>query len=415
MSRIANVLKNHALLVLMLGHFTNDMFAGVLAILYPVLKLKFGLSNAEIGFVTLTYTSLSSLTQPLFGHFADRYNRRWLPPLTILLGGIFVSMYGIAPTFPIMLTLAGLAGMCSGAFHPLGATNAAAVIEDHQRNTALSLYTVGGTSGYALGPLMGALLVSVAGLRGTLFLLIPGLVSSALIFSQMHVVERVRNARAALTATLPRVAAAKGPLARIVGVTMLRSWAFLSLVQFTPIFYSELGYSPAFYGPLVSVIILAGAVGTLIGGAWADRIGQKRVVVSTLLLAIPLLVLYVAWPGPQALVTGTLMGMASDASLSITLVMAQQLAPGRVGMASGIILGLGFVTGGIGVPITGKLADAFGVQTALMSLSVLAVLGFLLALTIPSDASLSARMGREPAPEPRAVPSPARNVAGAGK
>jgi FSR family fosmidomycin resistance protein-like MFS transporter len=121
-------------------------------------------------------------------------------------------------------------------------------------------------------------------------------------------------------------------------------------------------------------------------------------VAGTLLMTIPALLLYVAFPGPQGLFLAALFGFFCDASLSVTLVMAQRLVPGRVGVASGVILGLGFVTGGIGVPITGRIADIFGMQLALASLSVLLVLGSLVALTIPT--------GRE---RERAVqPSPAR-------
>jgi FSR family fosmidomycin resistance protein-like MFS transporter len=78
-------------------------------------------------------------------------------------------------------------------------------------------------------------------------------------------------------------------------------------------------------------------------------------------------------------------GMLADASLSVTLVMAQQLVPGRVGVTSGLFLGLGFVTGGIGVPVTGRIADAVGMQAALLSLIGLVVLAVGLALTLPSD------------------------------
>jgi len=180
-----------------------------------------------------------------------------------------------------------------------------------------------------------------------------------------------------------RAASDWGALSRVILVTMLRSWVFLSVLQLSPIWYSELGYSQAFYGSLAAAIILAGAVGTLLGGGFADRIGQRRVIVTTLLLAIPALLLYVAFPGPQGLFLVALVGFFCDASLSITLVMAQRMVPGRIGVASGVILGLGFVTGGIGVPITGRIADLFGMQVALASLSVLLALGSLVALTIP--------------------------------
>ncbi|HEU5430273.1 MAG TPA: MFS transporter, partial [Thermomicrobiales bacterium] len=74
-----NLFGNKALTALMLGHFTNDLFAGVLVMLYPVMKLKFGLTYAEIGLVTLAYSTMSSLTQPFFGHLSDRHFRRWFP------------------------------------------------------------------------------------------------------------------------------------------------------------------------------------------------------------------------------------------------------------------------------------------------------------------------------------------------
>jgi len=69
------------------------------------------------------------------------------------------------------------------------------------------------------------------------------------------------------------------------------------------------------------------------------------------------------------------------------LVMAQQLMVGRAGVASGFILGLGFVTGGIGVPITGRLADLFGMQIALSSLIIMLIAGTLLTFTLPATSA----------------------------
>jgi FSR family fosmidomycin resistance protein-like MFS transporter len=187
---------------------------------------------------------------------------------------------------------------------------------------------------------------------------------------------------------------------------MLRSWVFLSVLQLSPIWYSELGFSQAFYGSLAAAIILAGAAGTLLGGGLADRIGQRRVIVATLLLAIPALLIYVAFPGPQGLFLAALVGFFCDASLSITLVMAQRLVPGRIGVASGVILGLGFVTGGIGVPITGRIADLFGMQVALASLTVLLALGSLVALTIPISSKTARESPVDPAVNRVDIPAP---------
>src|SRR5215216_7989516 len=368
----------------MLGHFSNDMLGGVLPVLFPTMKLQYGLSNAQLGLVTLAFTATSSLTQPLFGYFSDTHGRRWFVPATLIWGALCASCYGFITSYLAFITLAALAGFGSGGFHPLGASNAAAVSSDEHRNGVMSFYTVAGGIGYGLGPIVGSLLLGAFGPRGTLGLLVPGFTAATLIWPQMRLVERAREAKAVATQAM-RTSSDWGTLSRVILVTMLRSCVFLSVLQMSPIWYSELGFSQAFYGSLEAAIILAGAAGTLCGGAFADRIGQRRVIVAALLLTIPALLLYVTFPGPQGIFLAALFGFFCDASLSITLVMAQRLVPGRVGVASGVILGLGFVTGGIGVPITGRISDLFGMQVALASLTVLLAAASLIALTIPSS------------------------------
>jgi FSR family fosmidomycin resistance protein-like MFS transporter len=108
--------------------------------------------------------------------------------------------------------------------------------------------------------------------------------------------------------------------------------------------------------------------------------------VVSLVLAVPPLLVFAAFPGPIAFLAGAVFGICSDASLSVTLVAAQRLMPGRTGIASGMILGIGFITGGIGVPLTGLLADAVGIQAAIAGLSVLCLAGAAIGFTIPARA-----------------------------
>jgi FSR family fosmidomycin resistance protein-like MFS transporter len=223
-------------------------------------------------------------------------------------------------------------------------------------------------------------------------LIIFGVTAGGLLMTQMHRVEHAQRERSMVVATpaMRDGPARWGVLARVMAVVMLRSWVMLAVLQFIPIWYDDLGYDRRFYGPLVTIIILAGAVGTLLGGALADRIGQRVVITGSLMLAVPPLLLFAGFPGPIAYATGIALGLLGDASLSVTLVAAQRLLPGRVGMASGVILGLGFVTGGIGVPVTGKVADAVGIDSALMLLSLLCLAAAALSLTIPQDALTTA-------------------------
>jgi MFS transporter, FSR family, fosmidomycin resistance protein len=406
------LLTNGALVTLMLGHFTNDMFGGVLPMLYPSAKERFDLGNGQIGLITLAYTGTSSLSQPFFGYLSDRHGRRWFAPAMLIWGAVWVSLYGFAGSYAAFLGLAALAGLASGAYHPFGASNAAAVSDERGRNSALSIYTVGGTSGYALGPIVGVILLGLFGVKGTGFLIVPGLVFAALIYSQMGRVERARKRL---------VAAAQAPapidwpvLSRVVGLVMLRAWVMLAVIQFIPIWYDELGYGRATYGALSTCIILAGVIGTLGGGMVADRLGARTVMVVSLVLAVPPLLIFAGFPGPIAFAAGILFGIFGDGSLSVTLVAAQRLMPGRTGVASGMILGIGFITGGIGVPLTGRLADATSIPTAIAVLSILLLAAAALGWTIPRSAFQPRSMdidSRESPPEQSTIEAPRVPVA----
>lgn len=393
-----SVLRDRALLTLMAGHFTNDMFAGVLPILYPIAKESFGLSNSAIGLLTLAYAGTASILQPVFGLVADRVVNRWLASAILLWSTCFVSLYGFAGSYRRLMLIAALAGIGSAAYHPFGAATAARVTDPRVRNTALSLYTVGGTAGYALGPILAVVLIGLFGPRGTAMLAIPGVLGAALLFSQMHLVVRLRRADDARVAVASPAPIPWFDLSRIVLVVMLRSWTFLAVLQFVPVWYDDLGYRRSFYGPLATVLILSGVIGTLVGGSLADRVNPRLVVALSQLLSIPALILFAGFPGPLAFLIGACFGFLSDASLSVTLAAAQRMLPGRTGIASGVILGLGFVTGGIGVPITGALADHVGISRALMSLSLLSALAAAVALWAPDRVYAAADLSAGPSP-----------------
>jgi FSR family fosmidomycin resistance protein-like MFS transporter len=132
------------------------------------------------------------------------------------------------------------------------------------------------------------------------------------------------------------------------------------------------------------VLLASGAVGVLIGGYLADRLGARKVVALSLFFFAPAIGLFLLIPMPASLIFALLAGLFGEASLPVTLVMAQELLPRNVGMASGLILGLAFVAGGIGVSITGLVADQYGLYFALMTLTVLPLVAALLCLRLPT-------------------------------
>ncbi|MGH2551160.1 MAG: MFS transporter, partial [Thermomicrobiales bacterium] len=296
----SNILKNRALVIFMSGHFSNDLLVGVLPVLFPIFKREFGLDNAQLGLVTLGYSIASSLTQPLFGYISDKVRRYWFPPVIVLWGGIFVGLYGFASGFWSLFMLAILAGLGSAAFHSLGAINAAGVVHEHHRNTSMSFYTVAGTGGFALGPIVAVGFTSLFGIRGTIcFTILAAIAATFMYFElrKLNAAGMLNQGRAIQAQSDSEPPVDYRMLAKVILAIMMRSWSFMAILQFTPLWYDDLGHSEAFYGALVTVITLISAMGTLAGGWFADRIGGRLVVIGSLALTIPAMLVYIHFPG----------------------------------------------------------------------------------------------------------------------
>jgi FSR family fosmidomycin resistance protein-like MFS transporter len=392
--RHAALLKNRPLMALMLGHLTVDSYIGLFPVLYPLLIDKFALDLKTVGLLTLAYAGVASLAQPFFGWLADRYGTRRIGLALIWTAMLFATI-GFAPSFGIVLLLAAAAGLGSGAYHPFGALMARAVSPEQQRNTAMSVYVTGGTVGVAIAPLFGALIFSLFGPRATALMLVPGLCIAAWLLAELRsfrvAAPTPETVRSGPTGTVPLV-----PMIAVVGVMMSRTWTIYSLETFIPSWYKSLGYEAGFYGPLATTLVLASAVGTVGSGSLADRYGRRVVIIGSLVLTIPALLLFAQFTGAIAFVTAALIGLSAASTGPLLLVIAQQLMNKRAGMASGLILGIGFLTGAIGVPITGAIADAFGMPTAIRSQVLLVLATIALAWLLPTEQYLQDHQQRSP-------------------
>lgn len=381
-------LRNRPLLILAAGHFTVDMYSGMLPVLFPAFREQFDLDLGTVGLVSLAYTGMASVSQPLFGILADRFGTRFTGVAQIWTS-VFFAILGFVPNFPMLLLFAGLAGIGSGWFHPFGALNAGAVIRDRQRNTAMSMYISGGTIGVALGPLIGALLVSTLGLRGLGLMVIPGtLIGSWLLFAMRDLAVKGRPKRLA-GETRTRQLVPYGMIAVVVGVMMLRQVPTIGVENFIPSWYKDMGYSAPFYSALATTVVLATAIGALGVGSLADRYGRRSVMLATMILTIPAVWFFTEFPGNWAFLSGACIGLLAASTSPILLVMAQQLMKGRAGAASGVILGLGFISGAVATPVFGTIADAYGMQAALRLLLGIVVISICVAWFLPSEQKIS--------------------------
>ena len=365
-----------------LSHTVVDAALNILPVILPLLVDRFQLSYSQVGVAAALANISSSMLQPAFGWVSDRWPTRWFMWVGIAWTGILMGCVGLAPNYFALLLVIVLTGMGTAAFHPI-ASMAVALASGHQRGLAMSFFSAGGNVGFAVGPVMAAWLMSRFGLSGTVAVMVPGLLMAAAVYACRDTFVARSLARDP-DASRPVPPVPWGRLTTLCAVITLRSWAYSGLITFIPLLLHEQGVPLHLAGWSLFVFLFFGAMGGLLGGHLSDRISRHLVIAASLLMFPVLMALALSVPGPLQWFFLAVAGATLLASFSVTAVFAQELLPRRLGLASGLTLGLAFGAGGVGVALSGWLADALGLRTSVWILLALPGMAGLLALTLSS-------------------------------
>lgn len=368
------------------------MMGGALPVLLPVLKSEFSLSYTQIGVIILVSNLVSSVIQPVFGIWSDRKAVLWLLPVGCLVAALGMAWVGFAPTYYFVLIAITLNGIGSAAYHPEGSKQAF-LISGERKATAMSIYSVGGNIGHGLGPVIAVLLLGLSGRKGMAWFLVIAIVTAFLLNHFIPAIQRqgdqgVYN-EGEKDAGLSKDTVKKGviySLSLLVMIVIMRSLVHIGLTNFIPLYVEEYLHGSKEYGALLlTVFLLSGAVGTIVGGPAADWIGRKKVIVLSFLLVIPLLWLFLFSSGTWTLPLAALSGFVLISTFSVTVVYAQELIPHNVGLASGLTLGFAFGVGALGGLVFGAAADIWGIPAVLKVICLLPIPALLLALALPDE------------------------------
>lgn len=378
--------NRRAMTTLSAGHLFTDIAQGSIPALLPFLISKDHLSYVAASALVLAATISSSVIQPLFGHVSDRLSLPWLMPVGPALGGLGVALAGLAPTYGLTFGAIVLSGIGVAAFHPEG-SRFANYVSGAKRASGMSLFSVGGNVGFALGPVLVTPLMLAFGLHGTVFVMVPtGLMALVL----LHELPRLEQFRTDLVSG--RVVHADhdeawGPFALLAAVIAVRSFVYFGLITFIPLYYlRDLHTSKALGNTALTVMLLGGALGTLIGGPLADRFGRRTVLTGSMIVLPPLVAGFLLSPPGLALVFAGLAGAATIATFAVTIVMGQEFLPGRLGVAAGVTIGLSIGLGGVGAPLLGLLGDAHGLRAVFETIAALPLLALALTFALPRTA-----------------------------
>ena len=396
-------MKKRHITILSVGHMATDINQGALPAMLPFFIAAYDLSYTAAASIVFAVNMSSSIIQPLFGLAADRYAKPWLLPGGLMFAGLGLGLTGLFDSYQWIMVLGIMSGIGIAAYHPEAARLVNFAAGD-RKSTAMSLFGVGGTIGFTIGPLIVSTAMLQWGLAGSLVLVIPVTIMSAIIISHFplfEALEKINNDNKSLSTQKP-IKENWNAFARIAIIVRCRSVIFFGLNIFIPIYWiNVLGQSKMAGAVALSIFAGSGIIGNIFGGNLADRIGQKKV---TLLGFLSLSVLLPLLIWVESVLPATLLlipsGFMLFATYSPTIVLGQKYLPSRVGLSSGVTLGLAVAIGGGAAPFIGKLADIYGVWMALASVAFLPILMFLLSLTLPeppaerTNKAGSKRLGR---------------------
>ena len=378
-------LRNRSYLSAAGSHFFIDVMNSGRVVLIAILAVSLGLTNTQVGLLLLVYSGGSSLLMPYFGWLADRFGARW--PIVLGLGWMIVlySLAAFLPGWPALIAVT-LASLGSGAFHPSG-TKVASLASDERRTQATALFFMAGQFGLFAGPVLAGLLLSRFGRSGYLALTMMASVpffAGWLWLADPHEAEpattRSRNAPVLFTAGNVGL---KRTLAAIVVVIIAYNTVSFATQNFAPKLFTELGYAPDYVGWIAGLFMMGSAIGGLVGGSVADRIGGRSVVLLAMLGVIIPIYAYIPVDDPWRLPLLLLAGFFGGMPHSILVLMVQSLLPGRRALASGLTLGFMFFSGAVGSTIMGVIADRIGLALALQGTALLPLAAAGLALLLP--------------------------------
>jgi FSR family fosmidomycin resistance protein-like MFS transporter len=384
-------LDKRAMAALSSGHLATDFANGALPALLPFFVDKFDLSYTLAAAAVLASAVSSSIIQPLFGLWSDRRGAIWLLPAGVAVAGIGIGLASAAPNYPLVLVCVVISGLGVAAFHPEG-SKFAAFAGGPRRASAMSFFSIGGNLGFALGPTVATPLVLALGLTGGLLLAVPGLVVAVVLLALIPFLGSFAPERRQVESDQPD---RPGALLLLLGVIAFRSVSWFGLITFVPLWEVSLGHSKSQGSHLLSLMLLAGGLGTLAAGQLADRFGRRPVLIASTAATAPLILIFVIVGGVPGAIALAGVGISVIGTFGVTMVMSQEYLPRHIGMASGLSIGLSIGLGGVGAVALGAVADSIDLRAALYGAAASALVALALAAFLPSSRP-SRRLAVEP-------------------
>ncbi len=364
------------------GHFLIDMYSGFLNPILPFIAAHLGISLACASCIISISQITSSITQPLFGFFADRFKRRFFLFWGMILAAIFLSTTTIAPNLFVLSMCIIFGSMGVSFFHPQasGMTNYFCIEANVTKK--MSIYLTCGTFGFALGPIVSSFIVDFISFKALPFMAIFGILYALSLFVFVPKIKTKKTDE-----PLPEF---KNVIFEIFCLKTTRLLVILSiikaLIQVTflvlmPFLWKSLNYPPSKIGIIIFLFLTIGSIGTMLSSKMEKTFGTKITMILSLVMPLPLTLLFVLTYLKLpflSIAAFLIIGFFIMLSTPINMTLAQKVMPEYKSTIAGLIGGFSFGVIGLFLPLVGYFAQMLSIPKMLLILSLIpAILSFI--------------------------------------
>jgi MFS family permease len=356
------------------GCTLDNMNSQMFSLLIPTLIAAWSVTRAEAGLIASSTLLTGAAGGVIAGYLADRYGRVRILQVTIIWFSVFTVVCGFTENQHQLLWARALQGIGFGGELAVGAVLIGETIRPSARGTVMGLVA----TGYSLGALM------ASGLFVVLFAVLPATSAwRALFWCGAAPALLVLYIRRNLVEPERRIIASKdsaavrslfgGALTRstllgtllVVGSNAAVNALFIWLPTFLKL---ERGLSSQTTGANFAATAFGMFVGCVVGAFSLDRFGRRPVFVTTAVLTVTLLAVYLLLPvaGTLLLILGFVLGGLAVASGVGISPMLAELFPGAIRATGlGFCYSVGRGIGALAPAIIGALSTHVSLRTSL--------------------------------------------------
>jgi len=386
------------------GHVMTHWYPATFYLLLPLIGNELGLSYSQIGSILTVQYIAGAVSNIPGGLIVDSVGRKGLlMALSLFWVGVPYLIMGVTHAYWLMLTCSALVGIGNNIWHPTAIPLLAHRYPD-RRGLVVSYHGMGGNVGDAIAPLIAGAMLSVLSWREVMIVnVIPGLIMSAVLLIMLGRIYEGDVDNASRSADEERLAG-KDSFAAMRALLKNRTFVMLSLgaacrtltqtalLTFLPVFLAnDLGYSAYWVGGCLAVLQIAGFIAAPIAGHLSDRMGRRRIIISSMTMTgVILLFMAVADRSPAFVLFIAFLGFFLFAIRAVLQAWVLDATPkSMAGTAIGIMFCAQAVGAAIGPIVAGIIADHYGIMAAFYFLAASIVVANLFVFFTPMHETAS--------------------------